>query len=184
MVRYNLDIAKNVLPYFIYKRLALGHFREYFTFKIDYGFGYWLRSVRVKYPELSPALANILGTLAGTEKQSPKIKLEFFDNANFKARQPLPYTAELISSPGSNRCYSYAAPSPVDANGFSINLSAAPGPKSVSNLNFLYKYGDVIQIDVTGQESQSGQWTPDYMDLLLVGYYVPQGSFEMYGGKE
>lgn len=184
MVKFNLDIAKNVLPYFIYKRIALAHFREYFSFKIDYGFGYWLRSVRVKYPEIAPALAGIYGTPAGTEKQSPKVKLEFFDNANYKARQPSPFTAELVSTPGSDRCYSYAAPSPVDADIFNLNFSAAPAVKSISNLNFLYRYGDVIRIDITGQEAQSGQWTPDYMDLLLVGYYVPQSSFEMYGGKE
>jgi hypothetical protein len=184
MVRYNLNIAKDVLPYFIYKRVPLAHFREYFSFKIDYGFGYWLRSVRVKYPEISPALSDILGNLTGSEAQSPTIKLEFFDNANFKARQPEPFTALLVSSPGADRCYSYAAPLPVDTSGYSINFSAAPAVKSISNLNFLYRYGDVIRIDITGQAKPATQWTPDYLDLFLVGYYVPQKTFEMYGGKE
>ena len=152
MVKYNLDIAKNVLPYFIYKRIPLAHYREYFSFKIEYGFGYWLRGVRVKYPCLAPKRSNILPITPGaTDAEPAKIKLEFFDNANFKARQPLPFTAELISSPGPDGCFYYSAPAPVDADGYNVNFSAEPAPKSISNLNFLYKYGDVIRIDITGQ---------------------------------
>lgn len=185
MVRFNLDIAKNVLPYFIYKRIPVLNYREYFTFKIDYGFGYWLRSVRVKYPERVPADTHLVPLLPGVVyPQSRKIKLEFFDNANFKARQPEPFSATLISSPGPDHCFTFAAPSPVDNDGYSINFSAAPAPASISNLNFLYKYGDIIRIDITGQDRVSGYFAPDYIDMLLVGYYVPQETFIMYGGKE
>jgi hypothetical protein len=184
MIKININLAKDVLPYFIYKRIPVSHHREYFSFKIDYGFAYWLRSVRVKYPEISPKRSDIITPLAGTEVQSQKMKLEFFDNANFKARQPLPFTAELISSPGAEKCYSYSAPSPVDTDGYSINFSASPEVKSVSNLNFLYQYGDVIRIDITGQVLSGAQWGPDYFDLLLIGYYVPQKTFEMYGGAK
>jgi hypothetical protein len=185
MVRYNIDLARDVLPYFIYKRVPVTHFREYFSFKIDYGFGYWLRSIRVKYPELSPAQSDILpASIPGTTTPAGIIKLEVFDNANFKARQPSPFTAELISTPGTNKCYSYAAPSPVDADGYNVNFTAEPAPNSISNLNYLYKYGDVIRIDITGQLYTGGQWSPDYIDLFLIGYYVPQKTFVMYGGTQ
>lgn len=184
MVKINYDIAKNVYPYFIYKRIPLAHYREYFTFKIEYGFGYWLRSIRVKYPEISPALTDIITPVSGSAVQSPTIKIELFDNANFKARQPLPFTVELVATPGKERCYSYAAPSPVDNDVYGINFSAAPAPQSINNLNFLYQYGDVIRIDITGQALNGAQWSPDYLDMMLVGYYVPQFTFELHGGKE
>lgn len=186
MVKYNQEIAREVLPYFIYKRLKLTHYREYFTFKIDYGFGYWLRSIRVKYSELANNRPSTFYITPGGEESAPKLLLEIFDNANFKARQPLPVFAELISTPGSDKCYSFAAPLPVDNDGFSINFSASPAVKSLSNLNFLYKYGDIIRIDITGQTppNEGSDMKPLYLDLLLTGYYVPQKSFEMYGGVE
>ena len=184
-VKIDLQTAKDTLPYFIYKRIPIAHFREYFTFRIDYGFGYLLRSVRVKYPELSPAFSNILASsVPGSGVTAGTMQLEFFDQANFKARQPLPFPARLISTPGSDKSLQYAAPSPVDADGLNVNLSAAPEIKSVSNLNFLYKYGDVIRIDITGQVYSGGKWSPYFMDLQLCGYYVPQKSLAMYGGKE
>jgi hypothetical protein len=189
MVRFNLDIAKKVLPYFIYKRIEVGNFREYFTFKIDYGFGYWLRAIKVKYPFLTQYYNNVIRSTVyasgGTEV--PKLKLELFDNANFKARQPAAFTAELISSPNQGVCIAYQAPQPADPGvPYLINFTAEPAPKSLSNLNFLYRYGDIIRVDITGQElvQPSNIWGPPWLDILLVGYYVPQETFVMYGGNE
>lgn len=185
MVKIDLDIARDVLPYFIYKRIVVSSYREYFTFKIDYGFAYWLRAIRIKYPEQNPPVVSPFG-FGSARPVSPDLKLEFFDNANFNARQPLPFSASLISSPGKDGCraitYSGSVMIPEP-----YSTSAEPAPKSISNLNFLYRYGDIIRIDITGQNRQLFEetiWCPYFIDLLLIGYYVPQKTFEMYGGKE
>lgn len=167
-----MELARKVLPYWIYRRIFLTHYREYFTFKIDYGFGYWLRAVRYKYPD------NMSGATA------PRLNLEFFDNANFKARQPLPFCPEMISTPGINATALQTNPQPVDSTG-TYTMDAKPAPFNTTPLNWLYKYGDTIRIDITGQNiSTPGSESPMFIDLLLQGYYVPQEAFELYGGKE
>jgi hypothetical protein len=169
---FNLEAEELTAPYFIYKRLPLSHFREYYTFQISYGFGFLLRRLAAKYPE----------TVSGSTVQSDDLKLEFFDNANYTARQPAAFSLALISTPGKDGAKMYAAPQPADASGYNLNFSAAPYPKSSGTLNFLYKYGDVLRIDITGQrlDPVSGLWVPNYLDLLLKGYYVPELSEEQY----
>ena len=49
----NID---GIYPKLIYKRIAVDNLKMNFSYKIDYGFGYMLRRIRVKYPELNPPL--------------------------------------------------------------------------------------------------------------------------------
>jgi hypothetical protein len=182
-VRINLDIARDVFPLVIYKRLQVGHYREYFTHQIDYGFGYLLRYVRIKYPAYAPVKPDLVTALPVGRFDSEKIVLEFFDAASFKARQPAPFTAELISSPGADGCYAMTAPAAVDQYGFGVNFSATPTPLSTSYLNFLYKNGDTIRIDITGQSYNGSIFAPGFIDIALFGYYIPERSIEMNGGK-
>jgi len=162
-------------PFWIYKRLQIAHPREYFMFSISYGYGFLLRKLRIKYPE----------TVTGSTVQSERLKLEFFDNANYTARQPVPFALDFISTPGFDGATVHAAPSPADSTAFNVNMSAKPFPKSSGILNFLYKYGDTLRIDITEQihDPISGLWSPNYIDLLLQGYYVPDLTQAQYGEK-
>ena len=175
MELFTRDSREFSAPFWIYKRLQVGHYREYFTYSISYGYGYLLRTLKYKYPDM----------VSGSPVQSERLKLEFFDNANYTARQPAPFSFDLISSPGMDGATVSAAPSPADAEAFNVNFSAKPFPKSLGTLNFLYKYGDVLRIDVTGQlfDSGTGLWSPNYIDLLMQGYYVPELGQAQYGGK-
>lgn len=180
MVIVNTDLAQEVLPYSIYDRIQTAHPKEYFTFKIEYSFGYWLRHIKLKYPErLDP-------TTHAAYQFSKEIKLEIFDNANYRARELDAFTGILISSPGKEGCQKYTAANPVDNNAFSVEFSATPAIKSVSNLNFLYKYGDVIKIDISGMEynATDGAWQPQYIDIFLEGYYVPKRIFDLVKRKK
>lgn len=115
--------------------------------------------------------------------QCPRLKLAFIDSANFLNRQPEPIPADLIGTPATEGAFLIEAPAPVDQNLFGLNWNTPHPPTSTSTLNFLYKYGDVIQIEITGQERQQMQngdfiYCPNFLDLFLNGYYLPTGLFE------
>lgn len=114
--------------------------------------------------------------------QAPRLNLEFIDSANFFNRQPAPTQADLIGTPAQENNFLIEAPQPVDNDREGLNWNAKTPPTSTATLNFLYKYADVIRIDITGQVKQAvfngTVWTPNYIDILLVGYYCPTGTLQ------
>jgi len=51
----SLKAMEGIFPKYAYKRIKVEHFWEYFSFKIDFSFGYLLRRLRIKYPSVIPA---------------------------------------------------------------------------------------------------------------------------------
>lgn len=173
MILIDVDLAREVLPYFVYQPIHVLHAKEVFTFQVDYSYGYWLRHIRVKYPErLYPG--NLLNATF-----SPTLNIEIYDVADGKARQSTPFKVQLISTPGKEGATQQAAAAPVDTNNFGIEFTADPAIKSVSNLNFLFRSGGAFKIEFSGQEYKSNVqlWSPEYIELFIEGYYVPRRAF-------
>lgn len=113
----------------------------------------------------------------------PRINLEIFDSARNIARQPQPIQADLIGTPGSENAFLIEAPAPVDNNNFGLNWNCPNPPTISASLNFIYKYADVLKIEISGQTEQtvfSGAkiFTPNFIDLFLIGYYLPTGTLQ------
>lgn len=151
----NLEIAAQVQPYFYYKRLTLTHYREYFIFKIDNSYGYFLRAISTGWPAIN------------AHGYSPDLNLEFFNKSQLKARQLEPVPAILLSTPSGLGTKPALLPASVPAN--------IRGSRKI--LNFFYPYGDTVEIHITGQDTTN----PEYIDLVLEGYYVPDKSLLYWG---
>ena len=113
----------------------------------------------------------------------PQLKIEFFDNAHYLARQPEPIPFDLIGTPAAQDAFLIDAPNPVDLDGYGLNFNVPNPPTLSASLNWTYKYGDVIKLQITGQTEYtnfigSKQWTPNFVDLFLIGYYLPTGTLE------
>jgi hypothetical protein len=157
----SLDFARQAQPYFIFKRLNLTHYREYFTFQFDFGWNFLLRQFVAKWPEI-PA------TVVFPNVQNPYLNFEFFCTGSIvKARQNTPIAGNQFSV-GSRDVAAVAAPDPVDADIFSVCFTAT-APKYVKNLNWLYSYRDALRIDITGQNATV---LPAYCDIILKGFKI------------
>lgn len=116
--------------------------------------------------------------------QCPRLNLEFIDNANYLNRQPEPVQADLIGTPAQENNFLIEAPQPADFDLYGLNWNTPTPPTMTAPLNYLYKYGDVIKIQITGQKARTPfdpskiLWTPNFIDLMLIGYYCPTGLME------
>lgn len=145
-------------PYFIYQRLTLTNTVEHFLFPVDYGFNYLLRDIVTKYPEVDAA-----GATFGPD-------LSFTPVHTYQSRKtsnvPVPFG--LVSTPGSA--------------GVQVNAAAqmtATGPKNQKKFNVIFPYRDSIHIEITGQNGT----TPVLVDIVLVGYLIPNRELSMWGGN-
>lgn len=145
-------------PYFIYQRLTLINTVEHFLQSVDFGFDYLLRNLIVKYPEVDAAGATFGPDLSFT----PVNSYADMKTSNF----PVPFG--LVATPGSA--------------GVQVNAAAqmtATGPKNQKKFNVVFPYRDRIHIEITGQNGT----TPVLVDIVLVGYLIPNRELSMWGGN-
>jgi len=176
----NIDwtIARKIAPYFIYQQIVFNSFRGFFTQRIDSGFNFFLRRVWIKtmgvFSDNFPPLKN--GPVL-----IPELYIEFFDKGNFKARQANPIPIPLLSTPGNSDVWNSGGPF-TDGH----YNSTARMPLYSKFLNFLYVYGDVIDIEITGQQGTQlpgpTGYQPWFADVMLEGYYIPEESLTMWKG--
>lgn len=256
-----IDLSRidGTFPRFIYKRLETAGPKCTFFSKIEYGFGYLLRRLRVKYPDVNPSasttdypiwtannaynagdviyspvlsaaipnppvfICTVPGQSGGGEPAPwnllrggttidnavtwttydpvldfgafvPDLSLEVLDHANNTPRQPSPVKVDLLTSPGRAGSIYRNAPSPADNDIFSVNFSSNQ-PLFSSTLNFLYRYGDLIEITFSGIETVTqltgpggilvtvpAFYSPSFIDVVLEGYCVPEKAFDLWKG--
>lgn len=159
---YDLDLLRDGQPWFLYKRVPTTTPTGYCFFPLEYGFWYLLRKVNVKFAETNAAKTvfanslNVEAILRGTNK--------------IPQNEPIPFN--LLSSPGS------AGVSPS----VSGQQQTATGVKNSKLLNTLYPFRDNIELYVTGQ---GGASLPAFIDIVCIGYLIPEKSFYMWqGGKD
>jgi hypothetical protein len=161
----NMKVAGETTPYFIYKQIPISHPREPFLFTINYTNGYMLRSIVAHWPTLGRFFAG-------------ELKIEFFNQANFKSRQNVPVDLALLSTPAQNTdSRSFTEPNGV--------LTMTQGQRTSRKiLNFFYPYNDTIHLEISGQYfSSSNAWEPEYVDIMLEGYYIPEPTKKAFGGR-
>lgn len=196
MQAIDLNFASQVSPYFFFSDTAISGYRQYVSFKIDWGFAYFARSLVVKYPEVQKLYTDLdvsWDVLPGpelfTDHACLQLTSEFFDNARAKARQNSPITIDLYTSPGMEGVREWGSPNGTTDPLFHHIMTATPR-KAVTRLNYLYMYGDVIRIDLTGQIRATENlgmtpvtsWIPSHVQVMVEGYFVPESGFEMWKG--
>lgn len=154
----DLEVAQQSQPYLIYERITLANPRDYFTFRIDYGYGYLLRRLRTRWPIITagPGLA-------------PTLSFEIFSKGSIRARQLQPIPFALNSSPAGFLVTTSPVGPPL-TDGVAI-------PGNFKLLNYLFPYGSTIELHITGQAGGA----PAFVDIVLDGYYVPEKSLGLWG---
>lgn len=163
MIRKIVDVNeyKEQFPYFIYSQLTLNTPRSFFLNTIAQGYGYLLRKVICKYPDVD----------SGVTQFNKDLFIEFFDNTAFQARQVAPIPLQLISTYNNNVIRNTVPAAPATYPVGKI--------ESYAMLNFYYPYGETINIQITGQVSSN----PATVDIILCGYYLPEDTSLTVGGK-
>jgi hypothetical protein len=163
------------------------------TAVVDGGVTWYGIDALAPYPSSFPYASTVFTRLLSIAN---RMKVEFFDQANLdKLRQTAPVETELFLTPGGEGSYTRNAPSPFDLTAYGVNFSANP-PYFSSTLNFLYRYGENIQIRFTGQRvidqivlpsggivSVTPYWCPNFIDVFLEGYYVSEKQFQVFKGR-
>lgn len=169
-----IDSEAQVVPSFLYKRVEVGHIVERVIFTIDYGYSYVLERISSKWPDADTSPATLV---------TPQILIEIFSvAAGTKAHQNEPYPLRLISTPAEPGVLSVAAPSPVDATGFNVNMTATPRKGEVE-LDYLFAYRSTIDIKISGQQLIAATWFPQFVDVVLEGYAVPEQQLAIWSQK-
>ena len=164
MIR-NIVVPENPMeqsaPNFLYYRFkfAAGETTKYINYQIDYGYYYNLKNLVAKMPYKNSA-GNNLFCFA-------KIDVRNTDRNRIKNNEPIPLV--LIASPGNNSVVS-AAPTPFDATGFNVNMTAEPLQNTLL-INDTYLYRSSIFTIVTIDRVLAFD---TYLDILIRGYNVPE----------
>lgn len=150
----NVDYTKQIQPFWFYVEFILENLRQYLNFNIPPGYGYLLRSVRSNWNDLSGLQFN------------STCSISFYDFIGDIARiQPKPESAvplNLLSSPVANIDTNIPAPS------LPINLKGHICFEKI--LNYYWKYGSTVKIDISGQKDSDV--SKEGLQLLLMGYFV------------
>jgi hypothetical protein len=180
MERIDKNLASQIVPYFIYKRLELTTPRAYFMFPLVDGYGYFLRSVTVKFPEI------YWNKFHGWENCFP-LFIEFQDEENNRSKQNDPLRITDFISPGNQGVSTRSASASPPLPGTEINYFAATPLKNRKILNYYYKNGGNINIQITGQSTPVYQdlvpLRPPRVDIVLNGYYCPEKTAANWGNR-
>lgn len=148
-----IDLSRTNQPFFIYRRVTLNVPVAYMFFQLDYGFWYLLRKVHAKYAEQDGA------------NYFPPLNIFAVQKGINKETQNAPVPLNLFTTPGSAGLV-YTAP---DVSCGSVKFAKLQ--------NIVYPFRDNLEFQITGQNLATG---PAYVDLCLIGYYMPVTDNEMW----
>lgn len=151
-------------PYFVYERLALAA-RVYTVYQVPYGYNYCLRRIVARWP-----LRNVL---AGVIRDALLVEVVHTAANLRRQNDALPLT--LITSPAGESEYPATEPSAP------LGLSAsAASLQSTKFLNYVAVFGDAIRLEIV-PEAGTGAKCPEFVDVVLMGYLLPESSLAMWG---
>lgn len=104
-----------------------------------------------------------------------RIDVEILDHANDRLRTDFPVFVDNISMPGGNNSQVFAATQPATVFGYNVNFASNPIYRS-PELNYLLRYGDAIIINFSGIRQVGALWVPNYIDIMIHGYYLPEST--------
>ena len=150
------DLLKGSQPYFIYQRVMLTSPVAYMFFALDYGFWYILRQINAKYPSDNGVV------------QFPDLNIFAVQKGINKEPQNAPIPINLFCTPGS---------SGVNLTGAEVTTGAI---KAAKLQNIVYPFRDNMEFQITGHTPG----TIPYVDVCLIGYYLPVKENVMWSGND
>ncbi|MFA5235094.1 MAG: hypothetical protein WC390_11905 [Sulfurimonas sp.] len=141
----NFDVLRESQPYFIYQRILLNSPIVYFLFSLDYGFYYLLRQIHIRYPSDNGIV------------QYPNLNIFAVQKGSGKETQNVPIPATLFCTPGNSNVTMVGA------------LSTVGEVKAAKLQNIVYPFRDTMEFQISGH----GIATPPFVDMCLIGYYLP-----------
>lgn len=150
-------------PYWIYRRYNTfgdASNKNYLFHKLDYGMNYLLRRILIK------AAYNSFNYM-------PTINI--IDTAKSKTKTPKPIPTNLTSTPG-NEATIFIEPV---GDTFTPYSTAIP-PISSKTLNYVFPAGYNLSMEIISPSNLGDQHVT--IDVLLVGYYIPEKDIPMFKG--
>lgn len=167
----DIETLSTQWPQLIYKRLQTIGAPVKFLEPLPFGYGFILIDLRTQW-----------AFKTDNDILLPELKVEFKKTVGSKMLQALPYWLNHVSTPGNqDTVEAQAEPSPVDNNNFGVAFEA----KSVKNqirYNEYYQYREVIDLQLL-YDTHNALPTDQYIDIVLVGYYVPDTTLGVWGNK-
>jgi len=157
------DFIKNAYPLYLFRRVKFER-SELIYFNLDYGFNYILKQAIVRYQEFDSL----------NKKLTCKAKMT--KSVYSRTLQNEAYPVGLVTSPAGDGSYT-ASPAPVDNNAFGVGAKATP-IKSTMALNEVYNYSENIETELIWDSKPN---EAAYVDLLLIGYQVPENVDSIWG---
>jgi len=180
MQKINIDIIRQSIPMFFYKRIkwAKNEITTYLVIPIDIGYNYLLRTIRTKW--------NSHLQLDSPPHLAVRMRAGFIQQHANRELQNLRYDLSLISTPGTDGKVSNGTGTlqqgvqiitetiPVDLKNFGVNFSATPTQNNII-LNHYYQRRESLdlRLEFTAYPTREGAF---YGDILLEGYYIPDRS--------
>lgn len=165
----DFDVLRQQVPIMIYKRFELpaGKIKTFFIPTIDAGYSFLLRECSFR-----TSLITDIGAINSSS-------IEFIHTTRGRELQNIPTPLNLISTPGYQENEFRAAVAPVDDTAFNVSGNATPVVKNRLILNYLYQRNETIKIKLGNVLNTTA--TGHYLDLLAIGYYIPDTTLELWG---
>lgn len=168
----DVDVLRQQVPAFYYQRYKILAATQasplIFNQDLNFGYGYLLRQVTIKYPEL----ANIAGI-----EPNPILDIAYTNIISAVPYQNLPYPTGLASSQNNSGVGWAFQPSPVDQDGFGIGMSAtALKNRLIYNLYYFYRQNIFIEL----RFRQNVPIVETYVDVMLTGYQIAEKDLDMW----
>lgn len=167
----DIETLSTQWPQLIYKRLVTNGAPVKFLEPLPFGYGFILIDLRAQW-----------AFKTDNDDILPELKVEFKKTVGSKMLQDKPYWLNHVSTPGNqDTLEAQTEPMPVD----NFNYSVAFEAKSVKNqirYNEYYQYREVIDLNLL-YDTHNALPSTQYIDIVLVGYYVPDKSLSVWGSK-
>lgn len=162
-----VDFQQPPLTVPITARLPYG----YFNFKVDFGFFYLLRRIRVHYAQF-----NSVGGVHTV--YMPALEIDIVEKALNTIPQNVPIPTPLFCTPGNEG----VTIDPAGAGAYAELTATAP--MSDKLINKVFPNGSNLEIFVRWNTlPPAGTAFPMYAHIVLIGYLVPDKTIAMWGGK-
>ena len=154
--------------FWFYKRVKISSPKDTIFFDFATGLGFLMRSFIIMQPDHKVVAGPL--TLG-----FPGVGIELENGSGEVRWQKDAIPAALYSSPRKDAIITKTETAPVDATGYGVSMSATIHKPRQNLVNLYYEPGETIIIRISGQEfiTPPGIWGPDFVDILVLGYYIP-----------
>lgn len=159
----DFDFVQQRIPFWYWRRLLFER-KEFITFDLEHGYNYHLKEIRMRATDIDTVSNKLIA------------KVSMIRSVYSRVNQNKAINIALVTSPGDNSEY-IPAVSPVDSDALNVSPKSEP-IKNAIRLDEMYNYKEPIQFEVEWREKPN---EASYIDLLLIGYKIPENIFSLWG---